>query len=260
MKIALVHEVFAGAEAEPRLLESMRQAAGLGARLAVLPELPLDPWPAYDRTARSEDAETPGGPRQLRLQRVARQAGVAVLGGAITVEDGRRFNRALLVDDKGELRASYDKLHLPSEEGFWESDHYEPGDRLPERIDALELPLGIQLCSDLNRPEGSALLAAQGAQLIVGPRATPPSSYGRWLPVLRAIALTNACYVVSVNRLGAPSVAIDPHGELLAETTEPLTVVLIDASIAAAARKEYPGYLAIRAELYAQGWQALRES
>ena len=265
MKIAMIHAVFPGADAESRLLESMRQAAQLGASLALLPELPLDPWPAYDRTARSEDAEAPGGPRQLRLQRVAREAGIAVLGGAITLEDGRRFNRALLVDGKGELRATYDKLHLPSEEGFWESDHYEAGERLPARIDALEVPLGIQLCSDLNRPEGAALLAAQGAQLILGPRATPPSSYRRWLPVLRSIALTGACYVLSVNRpgsengvpLGAPSVAIDPNGEILVETTEPLTVVTVDPSIAAAARREYPGYLAIRAELYARGWQAI---
>lgn len=269
MKVALIHEVFAGADAEPRLLESLRKAAQRGARLAVLPELPLDPWPAYDQTPRGEDAEPPGGPRQLRLERVAKAAGIALLGGAITIEGDRRFNRALLVDDRGELRASYDKLHLPSEEGFWESDHYEAGEALPKKTDALEIPLGIQLCSDLNRPEGAALLAAQGAQLILGPRATPPSTYRRWLPVLRATALTNACYVISVNRpgtengvpLGAPSVAIDPDGEILAETTEPLTVVSIEPSIAAAARKEYPGYLEIRAGLYARGWQAIgRES
>jgi hypothetical protein len=51
--------------------------------------------------------------------------------------------------------------------GFWETSHYEPGTAAPARIDAFGLPIGVQICSDANRPEGSHLLGAQGAQAIL---------------------------------------------------------------------------------------------
>jgi len=266
LRVALVHEVFVGDGAPDRLVQLLNRAAGLDAGLAVLPELPLDPWPAARREPHDEDAEAPDGPRHRMLAAAARATGVAVLGGAITRDpaSGRRFNRALLFDSRGDLVVHYDKLHLPSEPGFWESDHYEPGDELPRRVDLDGFPLGIQICSDANRPQGSALLAAQGTELILVPRATPREGFERWLTVFRAIALTCCVWVVSVNRprdepgvsLGSPSVAIAPDGRVVHSGDVELALVTVERSEVTQARSEYPGYLAVRAELYARGWHA----
>ena len=142
-------------------------------------------------------------------------------------------------------QATYEKLHLPEEEGFWETSHYEPGNEPPRRIDAFGLPIGVQLCSDNNRPEGTHLLGAQGVGVMLNPRASEERTYQRWKTVWRANALTSACYVLSVNRphpeqgvlIGGPSVAIDPRGEVLLETTDTIAIVTLDGQVVADARR-----------------------
>jgi len=267
MHIALVHDVFHDPDGPARLSGLLERARAAGAELAVLPELPFDPWWPATREAADEAAEGPGGSRQVRMRELARRAGIALLGGVIFRDptSERRHNRALLYDARGIEVATYDKLHLPSEEGFWESDHYEPGDEPPRRVDGCSLPLGLQICSDLNRPEGSHLLGAQGAEVLLAPRATPPGSYERWRLVITANAITSATFIVSVNRprpeagtpLGGPSLAVAPDGRVLIETTEPLSIVHLDRRELLEARHAYPGYLAVRSALYARGWSAL---
>ena len=107
------------------------------------------------------------------------------------------------------------------------------------------------------------MLCAQGVSVILVPRATPPGSYDRWKLVLRSIAVTGATYVVSINRpapelgveIGGPSVVIAPDGDVIAESTDRLTVVELDAAQVERARADYPGYLAIRSDLYARAWR-----
>ena len=120
----------------------------------------------------------------------------------------------------------------------------------------------MQICSDVNRPEGTHLLAAQGAELVVAPRATELATWHRWRPVLTANALTSCCWVASVNRpgpeqgvlIGGPSFAVAPDGEVLLETTEALGLFSFDRGDLPRMRLEYPGYLDVRADLYRAGW------
>jgi predicted amidohydrolase len=79
-------------------------------------------------------------------------------------------------DRVGVRRASHRKVHLPEEEGYWETSQYDPGDAAPQLIDWLPLRAGLQICSDVNRPQGFQLLAAQGTEFVFAPRATPPGS------------------------------------------------------------------------------------
>jgi predicted amidohydrolase len=186
------------------------------------------------------------------------------MGGAIVreTETGRRYNTALVFDAGGKLRARYRKAHLPEEDGYWETSHYEPSDNVPQVIDGFDLRLGLQICSDVNRPEGSHVLGAKGADVILAPRCTPTSSYERWRLVLRANAVTSCTFVISTNRprpergvpIGGASIAIAPNGEVLAESTDPVCVVDLDPGALRAAREEYPGYVAVRSKLYARAW------
>ncbi|MGH2488354.1 MAG: hypothetical protein ACRDFR_01875, partial [Candidatus Limnocylindria bacterium] len=54
--------------------------------------------------------------------------------------------------------------------------------------------------------------------------------------------------------LGGPSVAIDPSGFALVETNDRLALITLDHEVIAKARTDYPGYLPIRARLYAEAW------
>ncbi len=266
-RLALVTDVFPDPADDARLVERLRHAAAEGAQLALLPEIPLNPWSPATREARDEDAEEPGGPRHARLAAGARAAGLALLGGAIVREPGtgRRHNRALAFDAEGRLVAHYDKAHIPEEPGFWETSHYEPGGEPARPVEGLGMPLGVQICSDANRPEGTHALAAAGAELVLVPRCTERATWETWKVVLRASARTSACFVATANRpgpeagvpIGGPSAAFGPDGSVLVETEEPVVVVELRRELLAQARRAYPGYLPVRAELYARAWRAL---
>ena len=265
LTIALVTEVFHGPGGEARLAALLAEARSLGAELAVLPELPLDPWFPCAHAVSEADAEPPQGPRHRALANAAATAGLALLGSAVVRDPatGRRHHTALLLARDGRLLGSHRKAHVPQEEGYWEADHYEPGDEPPAVIAGLDLPVGIQLCSDVQRPAGSNALAALGAEAVLCPRCTPSGSYPRWRLVLQANALTSAAYVVSVNRprpeggvpIGGPSLLVAPDGAVLLEATEPLAIAALDRAAVRRARRDYPGYLPVRAALYAETWR-----
>jgi len=263
LTVALVSEVFWEPDGPIRLKQRLAEAAERGADLAVLPEIPLNAWRPATKDARDDDAEPMDGPRSRAQAEAAAEAGIGLVGGIIhRDESGRRTSRALVIDARGTVRATYEKLHLPEEPGFWETSHYEPGTEAPVRIDAFGLPIGVQICSDNQRPEGVHLLGAQGAMAVMNPRASEERTFQRWKSIWRANAVTGCVYVLSVNRpypedgvlIGGPSVAFDPNGEQLVETTDTLALVTLDANVVTDARRAYPGYLPVRARLYADAW------
>ncbi len=263
LTVALISEIFWEPDGAVRLKQRLSEAADRGADLAVLPELPLNPWSPAKKVPSDADAEAMDGPRSRIQAEAAAEAGIGLVGGIIHRDEaGRRTSRALVIDRSGAVVATYEKLHLPEEDGFWETSHYEAGIEPPRRIDAFGVPIGVQLCSDNNRPEGTHILGAHGAMAVLNPRATEETTYQRWKVVFRANAMTSACYVLSVNRphpeqgvpLGGPTVVVDPRGDVVAETTDRLVLATLDAQAVHDARRGYPGYLPVRARLYADAW------
>jgi len=264
LTVALVSEVFWQPDGAVRLAQRLAECAERGADIAVLPEIALNPWSPSTKVARADDAEPLDGPRHRIMARAAVEAGIGLIGGIIHADPvtGRRTSRALIFDRSGELVATYEKLHLPEEPGFWETSHYDPGTEAPTRIDAFGMPIGVQVCSDAMRPEGSHLLGALGVEAILIPRATEEITYQHWKLVFRGNARTSACYVLSVNRpdpedgvlIGGPSIAVDPAGAVLLETTDRIGMVTLETAEVERARVAYPGYLPVRARLYADAW------
>ena len=54
--------------------------------------------------------------------------------------------------------------------------------------------------------------------------------------------------------IGGPSVVIDPNGNAVVETTDTMALVTLDEQVVADARRGYPGYLPVRARVYADAW------
>jgi len=263
LTIALIRDVFYSDDGADRLRERLGEAKAGGAALAVLPELAMLPWVPATKTARDEDAEAPDGPLHRLQSQIAGDVGIGLLGGAIVRDEtGRRFNTALLFDSDGSFRHAYRKIHIPDEPGFWEADHYQADDTIPRPIEAFGMHLGVQICSDNNRPFGSHILGAQGAEVILVPRSTETATYVKWRPIFQANALTSGCWVLSVNRpapedgvpIGGPSIAVAPDGTVVLETEDPIGMVTVDRACVHAARTDYPGYLAFPSELYAAAW------
>jgi len=267
MTVALISDVFYDREPAARLKQRLSEAKARGAELAVLPEIPMNPWSPATQSPRDDDAETPGGPREHMQADAARAVGIGLVGGVIRRDPttGRRFNTALVFNATGELQGTFAKIHLPEEPGFWETSHYGPGLEVSPVFDRFTMPFGVQICSDINRPEGCHLLGAMGAEFVAAPRATERATIERWKVVFRANALTSAMYVLSANRpdtedgvlIGGPSIAVAPDGTILVESTDPVSVVRMSRHAIQKARVDYPGYLPVRADLYAKAWAAV---
>jgi len=249
-----------------RLRGRLVEARDAGAELAMLPELAVLPWVPATREARDEDAEPPSGPRHTMQADLAAEVGIGLLGGAIVRnEAGARHNTALLFGPDGSFMHAYRKIHIPDEPGFWEADHYESDPTPPQPVHALGMQLGFQICSDNNRPFGCHVLGAQGAEVILNPRATEPGTYRKWRAIWQANALTSSAWILSVNRpgpeagvpIGGPSIAVAPDGTVVLETEEDVAVVTVDRDAVLKARVDYPGYLEIPTDLYARAWAGI---
>ena len=147
VSVALITDVFHEGADGSRLEARLAEARALGASLAVLPELPLNPWSPATRVPRDEDAEPPAGPRQRAMAEAVAKVGVALLGGAIVTDPdtGQRHNTAILYDARGLELGQYRKVHLPEEEGYWETSHYVPGMEPPRAMPGPGISVGVQI-------------------------------------------------------------------------------------------------------------------
>lgn len=167
------------------------------------------------------------------LAEQARQHGIWIVGGTIPLiaKDSQHIRAAcLLFDDKGEIKARYDKVHLfdvnmpESQEIYDESTTTEPGDSAT----VVETPfgrLGLAVCYDLRFPELFRRMSDEGAELFAIPSAfTALTGRAHWEVLVRARAIENLCYVIAAAQGGyhvngrethGDSMIVDPWGSVL---------------------------------------------
>lgn len=161
----------------------------------------------------------------------ARREGMWVHLGSLAVarEDGKWANRAFVIDDQGEIRARYDKMHmfdvdLATGESWRESNAYTAGDE----VVTVETPLGrlgLAICYDVRFPALFEALGRARCDLIAIPAAfTVPTGKAHWHLLQRARAVEASAYVLCAAQVGrhedgretyGHSLAVDPWGEVL---------------------------------------------
>ena len=263
LHLALIAKTFPTESNE--LDKTLKIAKEKGGEVALLPECPAQTWIAATKNISDTDAEPMGGPRETRQAAAARSAEIALLGGSIEIcKEGNRLNTAVFWDSKGNEKLRYSKMHIPDEPGFREAAHYNPSGARIRCTEHAGWRIGVQICSDNQRPTGCQMLAALGCDLILNPRATERTFLETWITIWRANAITTGCWIASVNRpepesgvpLGGPSVLIDPFGKVQM-FDDPLTVVSLERQRVLDARRSYPGYLAIPSDSYANLWKEI---
>lgn len=192
-----------------RLLE---QAAEQGARLAVLPEN-FAAMGHADPLALGRAEAQGAGPILPWLGQAARDLGLWIVAGTLPLPpdgepDAKPRACSLLVDDRGQRVARYDKLHLfdadvaDSRGRYRESDHYAPGQRLVVADTPLGR-LGMTVCYDLRFAELYLALRAAGAELISVPSAfTLTTGVAHWQSLIRARAIETQCYMLAAAQGG----------------------------------------------------------
>lgn len=241
------------------IVPMIEQAAADGAAFVMLPETVsmMEADPAQLRAkAKPESYST----ALASFAETARECGIWLLAGSMVIapeEEGTGVaNRSFLIDDQGDVRARYDKLHmfdvkLASGESYRESANYRPGD---ETVVA-ETPwgmLGMTVCYDLRFPYLYRHLAHQGAEMLSVPSAfTRPTGMAHWEVLLRARAIENGCFVFAPAQCGTHesgretyghSLIVDPWGHVLADGGEAPGIVsaMIDMSLVERARAQVP--------------------
>ncbi|HBC07335.1 MAG TPA: amidohydrolase, partial [Rhodospirillaceae bacterium] len=97
------------------IVARIKEAAGLGADFVMFPEVvTLVETGAKNVAPKVTSFDT--DPNLPRFRDAAREAGVWVLIGSMVVEhetlDRKFANRSVLISDKGEIVATYDKIHM----------------------------------------------------------------------------------------------------------------------------------------------------
>ncbi len=143
----------------------IRDAAGKGCRLVVLPECLDLGW--TDPSARQLAQPIPG-PHSQRLAQSAIQSGLFIVAGLVERAGDQLYNAAVLIDPRGQILLVHRKIN----ELEIAHDLYAVGDRLAVAHTELGT-LGISICAD-NFPNSLAIghvLARMGAQLLLSPSA-----------------------------------------------------------------------------------------
>lgn len=241
-------------QAEPLI----REAAAGGASLIVTPEgsnlLQRDKAKLFEALRPLEQDSF-----VLGVQALARELGVSVLIGSALVrrEDGLCANRATMIDARGAIRATYDKIHmfdvdLPTGERHRESAAYTPGERAVI-APAPFGPLGLSICYDVRFPHLYRALARSGAVAMAVPAAfTRPTGEAHWEVLLRARAIETGAFVLAAAQGGTHedgrqtwgrSTIVGPWGRILAKADhdEPGVVLAeVDAAESLKARAAIP--------------------
>ena len=229
-RIAAV-QMASGPNVQGNLHEAARlvaMAAEQGAKLVALPEhFAIMGIKDRDKVAVRE-AEGKG-PIQQFLSDTAKKHKIWLVGGSVPLVasvPGKVRNSCLLYDDKGELVARYDKIHLfgldLGNEHFHEETTIEPGGEVVVANSPFGR-LGLSVCYDLRFPE--LYRAMKEADIILVPSAfTETTGKAHWETLVRARAIENLAYVlapaqggyhVSGRETHGNSMIVDPWGVIL---------------------------------------------
>jgi nitrilase len=211
-KLAAI-QMASGPNVNANLIEASRlidRAADAGAEFVVLPEnFAIMGMKEQDKVKISETLGD--GPIQEFLSEQAKKYRIWLVGGTIPLKSSSPDKvraACLLYDDKGKVKAHYDKAHLfdvhiyQSGENYNESETIEPGDEIVV-VDTPFGRVGLAICYDLRFPEMFRSMADLGVEIIAIPSAfTAVTGKAHWEPLVRARAIENLCYVVAAGQGG----------------------------------------------------------
>ena len=216
-----------------KLVGAVREAAAGGAAMLFTPEMSgmLD----RDRERALGKARSEGEDEVLAAVRAAaKDVGIWVHLGSLALrgDGGKLANRGFVIDDQGQIRARYDKIHLfdvdlPTGESWRESAMYEAGKTAVVVPDTPVGKLGLSICYDLRFPALFERLSEAGAEVISIPAAfTVPTGKAHWQVLMRARAIEAELFIVAAAQAGrhedgretyGHSLVVDPWGEVALE-------------------------------------------
>jgi predicted amidohydrolase len=252
-----------------RLVAMFREAAGMGAKFIVFPELALTTffprWWMEDRDEvdRKFFETAMPNPTVQPLFDLAKEHGVGFyLGYAELTPEKHRFNTAVLVGPDGRIAGKYRKVHLPGHADHkpqaafqhLEKKYFEVGDLGFRAWRFMDTVTGMLICNDRRWPEAFRVLALQGAEIVALGFNTPTENLHypeppalrvhHHLIMAQSMAFQNATWLVETAKCGfedgfrmfGHSLIVAPTGEIAVKSsTEADEVIVFDCDVDLAA-------------------------
>ncbi len=253
-----------------KLTELVRDAAGRGAQVILMPEL-FEGWYFCQRQDEANFARAHalvGHPTVTHFQQLARELGVVLPVSYFEKDGPAYYNSVAIVDADGQLLGNYRKSHIPDGPGYQEKYYFRPGNTGFRAWQTRFGRIGVAICWDQWFPEAARAMTLYGADVLFYPTAigSEPSAPAqdtrhRWQRVMQGHAVANVVGVVAANRIGTEddisfygcSFVVDGAGEKVAELsadTEGAAVATIDLDRLRLERASFGFFRDRRASLY----------
>ena len=200
----------------------VREAAGRGAQIILLPELFETPYFCIEQDARHlRLASSVEDNRAVRhFSAVARELGVVLPISFFERAGAAYFNSIAVLDADGTRLGVYRKSHIPNGPGYQEKNYFSPGDTGFKVWNTRYARLGIGICWDQWFPEAARAMVLQGAELLLYPTAIgtepppalPVDSRAHWQRTQQGHAAANLTPLIAANRYGLERSLQDPEG------------------------------------------------
>ena len=193
----------------------VRQAAGDGAQIILLPELFEREYfcqqRRYDfyhlaKPVEENDAVQMG-------MRLAKELNVVLPISFYEQDINTLYNSIACIDADGTLSGVYRKTHIPDDHYYQEKFYFTPGNTGFKVFDTHFGKIGIGICWDQWFPEAARCMALMGAEILLYPTAIGSEpilecdSMPHWRRCMQGHAACNIVPVVAANRYGLESVA-----------------------------------------------------
>ena len=183
------------------------------ARIICLPELYRSLYfPQKKKHDVQKYLESIPGPSVAMFAPIAKKHKVVIIAPIFEkTKNGRTYNSAVVINEKGTVLPAYRKLHIPHDPGFYEQDYFEKGNMGYRVYHTSYATFAVLICFDQWFPEAARMARLAGAEIIFYPTAIgnligyiPPEGnwQNAWETIQRSHAIANSVAVAAVNRVG----------------------------------------------------------
>ena len=188
----------------------VRQAAGQGAQVVLLPELFEREYFCQQRRYDFYAYATPTdeNPAVQMGIRLARELHIVLPISFFERDCNNFYNTVACIDADGTLLGTYRKTHIPDDHYYQEKFYFTPGDTGFRVFRTKFGCIGVGICWDQWFPETARCMAVQGAEILLYPTAIGSEpilnvdSSGHWRRVMQGHAAANLVPVAAANRIG----------------------------------------------------------
>lgn len=193
----------------------VRQAAGQGAQVVLLPELFEREYFCQQRRYDFYAYATPTdeNPAVQMGIRLARELHIVLPISFFERDCNNFYNTVACIDADGTLLGTYRKTHIPDDHYYQEKFYFTPGDTGFKVWDTRYARIGVGICWDQWFPETARGMLVQGAEILFYPTAIGSEpilevdSMPHWRRCMQGHSACNIVPVVAANRIGEEKVA-----------------------------------------------------